>query len=73
MTMILWNLTHGQWSNWFFCGQISWLNQRFTFLTMEIRISAMVMVKWAFLWLNFMVKFQVDHLGHGKFGFWPWS
>ena len=43
-----------QWSNWFFCGQILWLNPRFTFLTMEIRISAMVMVKMGI----FVVKFS---------------
>ena len=28
-----WNLPHGQWSKCLFCGQTSWLNQRFTILT----------------------------------------
>ena len=37
-------------------SEISWLNQRFTFLTMEIRISAMGMVKMGI----FVAKF------HGK-------
>ena len=30
-----WNLPHGQWSKWLFRGQTSWLDQRFTILTME--------------------------------------
>ena len=24
-------------------------------------------------WLNFLSKFEVNHLDHEKFGFWPWS
>ena len=35
MTMTPWNFTHGQWSKWLFCGQISWLDQRFTILIIE--------------------------------------
>ena len=33
MTMTAWNLPHGQWSEWLFCVQTSWLNRRFTILT----------------------------------------
>ena len=28
-------ISHGQWSKWLFCGQTSWLDQRFTILTIE--------------------------------------
>ena len=33
MTMTPWNLTHGPWSKWLFCGQTLWLYQTFTILT----------------------------------------
>ena len=33
----------------------------------------MVRSNWEFLWLNLVVKFQVDNFDHGKFVFWPWS
>ena len=45
-TMTFWNMPHGRyWSKWLFCGQTSWLDQRFTILTIENLYFSMAMVE----------------------------
>ena len=59
MTMTSWNLPHGQWSKWLFYVQTSWLDQRFTILTIENSYFSMAMVKIGI----FVVKFRGIILG----------
>ena len=61
MTMIPWNLTHGQWS----------IN--LTMATDSLESAPWSMVKMVILWSNFVVKSRVHHFDHRKFVSQPWS